>query len=431
MPPPRSILLVHAHDAGRAFSPIGWKIPTPCVQAFAESGAQTYRQAFAVAPTCTPSRVSMLTGLHPHQAGVLGLAHLGHPLRDSSLHLVQRLRAAGYHTVLAGIQHEFAHEDPLPYETVLTPAPAATERDLHPRDASSAEAAARFLDSRPAAPFFLSVGFYYPHRPFPDPDPQHQGAAFTFPPELPARPELREDFAGFCAALAETDRCIGLVLDALDRSGRAADTLVVITTDHGPAFPRMKCTLSDAGLGVGLFIRPPVKPAACPRVDAMVTHLDLHATLLDYAGLPSEPAREGRSLRPWLETGSGFSRSHCFASINHHVDHQPCRSIRTERYRYVRNFGAGAPMPTANIDNSPAKTWWLNAGVATAVAAEELYDLWADPLATRNRADDPDLDPVRRKLSAALERWMAETADPLLDSSNDGDGRSLACASPR
>lgn len=410
-----SILYLNFHDAGRAFLPLGWRVPTPGIDAFFRTGAQTYRNTFSVAPTCTPSRAGLLTGLHPHEVGVLGLAHLGWPLRDRRLHLAARLREAGYHTALSGVQHEFHRDEDLPYETgqLMRPAPPG---DLAAHDDNAAEAAVRHLGQLPVngRPFFLAVGFVYPHRPFPSADPAFACADYPLPPGWPDNPAYRTDFAGFCTALALADRCAASVLEALDRSPHAANTLVVVTTDHGPAFPAMKCTLGDAGLGVGLFIRPPGRAAACPYIDGIVSHTDVHATFLDYAGLPPQYGSDGRSLRPSFEVGARPDRKHIHASINHHVAHQPTRCVRDASHLYIRRFDGGAPMPESNIDDGPAKTWWRDTGrSAQRQPVEELFDLRTDPQGTVNLVDDPSSAAVRNRLAGELDLWMKRTSDPL------------------
>ena len=112
-----------------------------------------------------------------------------------------------------------------------------------------APAAARFLKERPKQPFFPGVGFYETHREFPRPsgagDPR-----FTAPaPTVPDTPATRADMAGYHASARVMDDGAGLVLSALERAGLAGNTLVIGTTDHGIAFPRMKCSLTYAGWG--------------------------------------------------------------------------------------------------------------------------------------------------------------------------------------
>src|SRR5512135_3826978 len=76
-----NILYVHSHDTGRYVQPYGHAISTPHLQRLAEGGV-LFRKAFCAAPTCSPSRASLLTGQHAHNSGMLGLAHRGFSLND-------------------------------------------------------------------------------------------------------------------------------------------------------------------------------------------------------------------------------------------------------------------------------------------------------------------------------------------------------------
>src|SRR5580658_10425869 len=99
-----NIVYVHSHDSGRYLQPYGQSVPTPNLQQLAQEGI-LFRKAFSAAPTCSPSRAALLTGLNPHSSGMLGLAHRGFSLNDYGQHIVHTLKPAGYTSVLAGLQH--------------------------------------------------------------------------------------------------------------------------------------------------------------------------------------------------------------------------------------------------------------------------------------------------------------------------------------
>mgnify|MGYP001375043111 FL=1 len=100
-----NVILIHTHDTGRYISPYGYPAQTNNLQKISNIGF-TYRNAFTVAPTCSPSRAALLTGLYPHQNGMFGLAHRGSKLKDYQLHLSNFLKKNNYETALFGIQHE-------------------------------------------------------------------------------------------------------------------------------------------------------------------------------------------------------------------------------------------------------------------------------------------------------------------------------------
>lgn len=79
-----NILYLHTHDSGRYLQPYGDHVPTPNLMAVAQQGI-IFRQCFDAAPTCSPSRAAMLTGMNAHSSGMLGLAHRGFGLNDRSI----------------------------------------------------------------------------------------------------------------------------------------------------------------------------------------------------------------------------------------------------------------------------------------------------------------------------------------------------------
>jgi len=89
-----NILYIHSHDTGRYVQPYGHAIATPALQRLAEQGV-LFRKAFCAAPTCSPSRASLLTGQHAHNSGMPGLAHRGFSLNDYGQHILHTLRKAG------------------------------------------------------------------------------------------------------------------------------------------------------------------------------------------------------------------------------------------------------------------------------------------------------------------------------------------------
>src|SRR5690348_18259258 len=112
-----NILYIHSHDTGRMTSPYGYAVPTPNLQHLAEEGV-LFRQAYNAAPTCSPSRASLLTGECPHSNGMLGLAHRGFFLTDYKRHIAHTLRAAGYYSELIGLQHIARNPETIGYDKV-------------------------------------------------------------------------------------------------------------------------------------------------------------------------------------------------------------------------------------------------------------------------------------------------------------------------
>ena len=410
MPNRPNILYLHSHDTGRYIQPYGYAIPTPSMQQLAEQGV-LFRQNFCAGPTCSPSRAVLLTGMYAHCNGMTGLAHRSWRLNDYGQHITHTLRRAGYYSALFGVQHiiRFDQQDEIGYD-YIAPWGSVQERT---------QAAVDFLKDAPQQPFFLSVGYGETHRVFREADPEE--ARYCRPPApLPDTPENRRDMADYITTARVLDRCYGQVLQALDDAGLAENTLVICTTDHGIAFPGMKCTLTDHGIGVLLIVRGPGGFAGGKVVDAMVSHVDIFPTICDLLQIEPPEWLQGRSIMPLVRGETDAIRDEVFAEVNYHAAYEPKRCVRTRRWKYIRRFDGRQTAVMPNCDDSLSKDTWLKHGWRErAIEQEKLYDLVFDPNEACNlihqAAHDPELAHVMEDMRHRLDRWMRETGDPLLD----------------
>jgi len=401
-----NILYIHSHDTGRYLQPYGHAVPAPNLQRLAEGGV-LFRKAFNAAPTCSPSRASLLTGMCPHSNGMFGLAHRGFALNDYRQHIVHTLRPAGYQSALIGLQHIARDPAVIGYDRV--------ESFQGNRVENVAPAAAAFLREKHSAPFFLDVGFFETHREFRAPGPK-EDARFCLPPApIPDTPQTRADIAAFKASARVMDEGVGVVLKALEDAGLAGNTLVISTTDHGIPFPSMKCNLSDHGMGVSLIMRGPGGFSGGKVQDAMVSHLDLFPTICDLLGIEKPGRLQGKSLMPLIRGEAGEIHEEIFAEVNYHAAYEPKRAVRTNRWKYIRHFDGRTRPNLPNCDDSLSKTYWLeNRWRERTVDAEQLYDLVFDPNETRNVVGDPQARESLAEMRERLNRWMRATEDPLL-----------------
>jgi arylsulfatase A-like enzyme len=405
---PLNILFIHSHDSGRYLGPYGHRVPTPNLDKLAAQGV-LFRQAFSAAPTCSPSRAALLTGCYAHQNGMLGLAHLGFSLNDYKQVIIHPLKAVGYTSVLAGLQHIAVDPALIGYDEVRKPK-SMKAADVAPN-------AVKFLRSKPKQPFFLDVGFFETHRPYHEPTAADDSNYILPPSPIPDTPTTRKDMAGYHASARQLDRGIGMVLDALDRYGLAENTLVLSTTDHGLAFPAMKCGLTDAGWGVSMIMRGPkeiFKPGTV--CDSMVSHLDVYPTLCELAGAAKPAWLQGKSLLPVLRGETDTLHETLFAEVNYHAAYEPKRSARTARWKYNRRYDGRSAVVLPNCDDSPSKQLWLDNHWQTAHMAyeEELFDLLFDPAERNNLIQDPAHEKTIEDMRSRMDAWMHETNDPLL-----------------
>ncbi|MCL2645717.1 MAG: sulfatase [Phycisphaerales bacterium] len=436
-PPPLNVLYIHSHDTGRLIQPYGHCVPTPNLQALAEGGV-LFRQAFCAAPTCSPSRAALLTGLPPHEAGIFGLAHRGFELHPEARKrtLPAYLATHGYQTVLADLQHITAG-----------PLSGVGYQHILPKNGwgvtATTQAATNYLRSQPTQPFFLDVGFFATHRHGPEfwpasntKDGQNKIASLDHrylpaPPGLPDTAANRLDFADFRHSAGLLDAGIGQVLAALDEANLTGNTLILATTDHGPPFPRMKCNLTAGGMGVMLILRGPGGWTGGRTTDALVSHIDIFPTICESLGLPPPPWLRGRSLTPLAKDTQAKVNDAIFGEITYHAAYEPVRSVRTHRWNYLKRYDKRGRPVWANTDDSPGKLARFAANPNRRdPPAEALYDLLFDPHEMDNRLTDPACAEILREMRQRLTQWQQATGDPLLTGDPIPLGPNAAVNSP-
>lgn len=413
-----NVLLIHCHDLGKwlpAYDRLS--VDAPNLDRFARESI-VFDAAFSTSPLCTPARSSLFTGLSPHQNGLMGLTHQGWTYAPGVVTLPEHLGALGYRTALLGLQHEDLDARKLGYDEVHG-------LGFLPRALEVARLCERWLPTdAEAQPFFAVAGMWEAHRPWPDEDYEPADTSqVEVPAYLPDNEHTRKDLAGFYAAIAQLDVAVGRILDALDKCGRSEDTLVIFTTDHGAAFPRAKGTLYDSGVGVALMIRPPrswqVKGA---RYGSLTSHLDIVPTLIELAG--GDAGTLGLDGVSQLSVILGEARSvesddagrHLYLEKTYHDGYDPLRAVRTTQYKYIRSYREGSDGAPLALDLELSATRkGLPENYRETRLPEELYDLIADPDELHNVVEDPRYSEVARQLSSALDQWMRDTSDPLLE----------------
>jgi len=309
------------------------------------------------------------------------------------------------------------------------------------------EPAARFrefLAGVPAdRPFFYWFGSGHPHRPF---APDAGLAADRKPADVDRVPAcwpdtevVRRDMLDYGTEIEAFDAEVGSLLAALEASGRGRDTLVIVTSDHGMPFPRIKGHTFDAAHRVPLVVRWPagiVRPGR--RVPDFVTATDFAPTVLDLmaadAAAGGMAAMSGRSFADLLRDAPAVDRStvilgrerndvRCRPGTESGLGY-PARAIRRGTRFYVHNFApdrwpCGDPdLDLADTDDGPTKRLIVAAGPADPFwrlcfgkrPADELYDLAADPDCVRNLAAERPAEVAA--LKAELFSELTRQADP-------------------
>jgi len=348
---------------------------------------------------------------------MIGLAHRGFALNDYSQHIAQYLSSKGFETVLSGVQHEASYEriDELGYNIRLEKEEIPTPEN---GDKANANAVAQYLKTYDSKkPFFLSFGMFSTHRPYPAAD-ESVNPNYTQPPSpMHDNADTRQDMADFITMAKCADDCVGTVLAAVKDANLENDTFIFFTTDHGIAFPKMKCNLYDTGIGVSLIVKYPGNPTAGQAIDSLVSHVDIFPTLCDIAGVERPDWLEGKSMLPLLQGETDKIRDEIFSEVTYHAAYEPKRCIRTERYKLIRYYDDYSSLVLPNMDDGLSKQFLLKHGLEEMdrTADEMLFDLYHDPMERENLIGNPKYKDIHDDLSKRLLNWMTETNDPLLD----------------
>ena len=307
-----------------------------------------------------------------------------------------------------------------------------------------AREACRFIEENRARPFALFVNFLEPHMPFRSPRDEDYSpeeitlpANFDFPP-TPEQPlktrfycdlfrtaghhgkvyreesDWREVIARYWGMCGLVDTHAGAILDALERHGLAANTIVVFTSDHGDMMGShrllTKAVMFEEAARVPLILRLPGRRTG-RRVRGPVSQIDLLPTLLELMDQPVPSLVQGSSLRPLLESGTERIEKDVFIEWNgdsvgsYGSDGRPLPDELASKYDAAEVLRAiEDPIRTVVTPDG----WKLNWSV---LGEHELYNLTEDPLETKNLAARPDMRPQIEALHSRIRRWQERTGD--------------------
>jgi len=405
---------------------------TPHIDRLASRGV-LFTHAYCSAPACNPSRASLMTGVLPSTSGVYRNPQPWRPVLPDAVTLQESFKNAGYRVLGRGkIYHHGRGEryftekgwdeyipkgrDPVPPKRPVNGIPRTAHFDWGPVDVPDEEMddfkvaqwTAQQLQKKHDRPFFLACGFFRPHLPWYVPRKYFEmfpADKVTLPnvnendlDDVPpmgrrmARPEgdhrkvtehkqWRKAVQGYLASIAFTDACVGRVLEALDKSRYANNTIIVLWGDHGwhlgeKLHWRKFALWEEATHAPLLFVAPGVAKtgARCRRT---VSFIDIYPTLVQLCGLPPKKGLAGVSLLPLLrDPNKAWDRP---ALTTHGRSNH---SVRSERWRYIR-YRDGT---------------------------EELYDHENDELEWTNLAGKPESKQVKERLAAWLPKHNAPDA---------------------
>ena len=415
---------------------------TPNIDKLAGEGVR-FERAYCQVALCNPSRASLLSGRRPNSTRVYDLkTHFREALPDV-LTLPQAFRQAGYRSWSLGkVFHGNLFDPPSWSEEPFLPerrliyaleenqeahkprvkGPVTESADVSDdgyRDGLLTERAIELLRDAGEEPFFLALGYFKPHLPLaaparywalhplesislaanPEPPRDAPACATRSSGELqqysgvPPTDELpdalaRELIRAYHSCVSYVDAQVGRVLAALEESGHAQDTIVVLWSDHGWYLGEhgqwAKMGVHELGLRVPLIVRAPGSERAGLVSQAIVELVDLYPTLCELAGVPAPAQLEGQSFARALTGATGGGRAVAFSE--HHSPSERAYSVRTERWRL----------------NS-----WVSVETGREIAIE-LYDLAQDPFEDVNLGLDAQHRGIVEELRVYLRQgWPA------------------------
>ncbi|AVQ27168.1 N-sulfoglucosamine sulfohydrolase [Fusobacterium ulcerans] len=421
-----NVIYINTHDSGRMLSPYGYDIPTENLKKLAEDSV-VFTNAFCAGPTCSPSRAALLTGIFPHQNGMLGLAQRGFSLYNPEKHLANFLKNNGYNTCLCGIQHEYGwyldleknglHN--LGYnEIITTDSKPFKKEELHLWDRNNAVEVVKWLDNyENDKPFLLSFGMHSTHRPYPMEVADFIDERYVVPPyPITNNEENRHDHAQYMTTAHYADENIKMIVDALKRNNLYENSIIIFTTDHGLAVPFNKCNLTDTGIGVSLIMKVPEAASNGKIVDSLVSQIDVFPTLCELLNLDKPEYLEGKSFAEAFADNKAVLDEYIFAEVNFHTSYEPIRCVRTKRYKYIKYYDeTWNKVNLSNMDESVPKDFLMKNGLKEKIKYKEgLFDLYFDPTERNNLADDSKYQEVLEKLRKVLYEKQVKTDDPIL-----------------
>lgn len=422
--PPNVVLIIADDVSFNDFGTYGNQIvQTPNIDELAKNGIK-FNNAILTTSSCSPSRVSIITGRYPHNTGAAEL-HTEPKVDFESI--ASKLKEKGYYTGQAGKWHmgKLLRQgfDQI-YASRKANGDGGEEKwipSLRERDKDK--------------PFFFWFAAFDGHRPWGENifSGTHIPEEIEVPITLIDDHNTRIDLAHYYDEIKRFDFYIGELVKELKLQGVYENTLVIVMSDNGRPFVRDKTRMYDSGIKTPLIIHWPEAINKGLVSNSLISSIDIAPTILDVCGVMFPSTFQGRSFKKLFKRPYEDFRSYAFAEHNWHDYEAHERMVRTKDYLYVRNFRPKLPnQGPLDIVNSPSFESLVNAkeeGQLTPAQldafiyprpSEELFILKNDTLQIVNvisnkryKTNKSDLhnEKVRNKLSGILNKWMKETGD--------------------
>lgn len=417
-------------------------IQTPAVDKLAAEGTK-FTRAYVTAPVCSTCRSALITGMYQTSIGAhhhrSGRGELKIHLPTDVTPVPVQFQKAGYYTCIGSGLPGLDNRG-MPFAGGKGKKKAGGGSRLGKTDYNF-EWDPKMYDShdwaeRGGKPFFMQVQLHggklregdekaraaFKQRVIAELGSATDPAKVTLPPCYPRDPVILDDWALYLDAARMTDLHVGRVMERLQKEGLLENTFVIFMTDHGISHARGKQFLYDEGAHIPFIVRGPGIAKGAVR-DDLVMQIDMAAMSLAAAGIAIPKTMQGRDIlaNDYQPRDAIFAaRDRCDETVEH------LRSVRTDRFLYIRNFLPQRPhlQPNAYKDGKAIvqQLRSLHAeGKLPSVSEdllfsptrqpEELYDYKADPFQVTNLVANPDFKDELEARRAQLDRWINESGD--------------------
>ncbi len=412
-----NIIWIIGEDMGPDLGCWGTSVYTPNIDRLAADGMR-FTRVFGTASVCMPNRTAMITGVTQTTLGSVTMRppkQFMRPLPGKVKPLPSVMREYGYYT--GNIRDNEIG--------------STGKDDWNFQFEGKGWDTSRLSDLKARQPFYAQFNFAMAHRPFrQDATRPIDPRDVDLPPYYPDHPVTRQAWSDYLESIQHLDRNVGRVTAWLEREGLADNTIVFFLSDHGEAFLRGKYFLYDCSLNQPLIIRwprtcsPPKDFIRGSESDRLLAAIDVTAQTVACAGGAVPEWMHGRAfLGP-----NAKRRSEVFSAADWYGGSKlKSRSIRTEQYKYIRNFNTSLSVHSASteyrkamhpmyhlleqLDERGELGQMHRRLLLDPLPGEELYDLVEDPHELNNLAADSTLAELKQKLRRRLEEWIEESGD--------------------
>lgn len=426
-----NVLIIMADDCTYNDLPVygGENAVTPAIDQLASEGL-VFDQAYASSAMCQPCRASLYSGQYPVRNGCAYNHSASRPETRSLPHYLQPL---GYRVGISGKVHVQPRKA-YPFEHIEGFDGNCVNNPTRPHHLDKVS---EFMQRSDDQPFCMVIGLVEPHVPWVMGDSSaYKPDEIKLPPNFADTEQTRENYSTYLAEITYMDNQVGEILQALEDSGKAENTLVLFTSEQGAQYPGCKWTNWNTGIHTGLIARWLGRVPAGKRTDALVQYVDIPPTLIELAGgNPDKDIRQldGKSFADVLKSRSDEHRQFAY-SIHNNIPEgpgYPVRSVTNGRYHYIRNLNPDdifivKYMMGFDGERKLCNQYWPTWVYASADnkkayelvkrylhrPAEQLYDTQEDPYELNNLAENPDYADIKAELSARLDKWMNQQGDP-------------------